>query len=758
MQVSLGQLKQGAPVVSAAMSNVRSARNQMSRKRRGEGQERAEENVRRRSKRMKDREAEAFLRKKIRIRVAEADRPKTRNRTPHKLFTRTAEGLLVGWTGATDARGPDGLYSIHFSSVGRGFASETGRVWREGEGCRAALYSVREDALEEGELGWSSNIAVDRNELVGFFRVLEAVEKHDRSNANVYRAEVIALPAELSAGGRRRAVERMCQRLDKKGLPYVYGIHLPDRSGDQRNFHVHLIYSTRPCRRLSAYDWEFGAAKDTSINTPDGLRSRRVDVVSDINTTLAEEELDKRYTHLSNRERGMKPPTDGKHGQKRTYIDRRLKTVEERQARLTVFHQRITRLQQRVVEAATRMSSARTLVLRRCLLLHMRTTKLVAAAAVMPSMRDHVREMLQKRAQAVAAMMATGRSRIDAANSAVRLPPERLADRSEVGVAKPTNLALSKPEATVEPALTSPRNVAQEAFAAAVVVHAPLALRSGNGRSRSVSHSTDAGQPATKEDKKVLANPGASIRAAMKQAVGMREEQLRDALERTKGKRIRRSPRGRYVVDVEGSSPEDLSVLLNPAFEVRVQRHLAALFDAKQAAGTGATNAIPAAAVVPVLARELEGSVEAGSHSRRHDPVPQETEHGTEKHPIAQAEAVRRRRRGLEAVAGLAGLRILRPIIVDAGREQAHRILPGAERADLRGGRAVHQQVRGPEPSHLKEAGAPEADAKVATEPKKSGGLLKQAAALRPPAEPSRAKGPADCDAPLPPVTRGRGR
>ncbi|WIA57847.1 hypothetical protein N6H05_08655 [Sphingobium sp. WTD-1] len=161
MQVDFAQVKAGAPEVSEAIASARSARNLTTRKR---AEERSGENARRRRKRLSDRDAEAALKRRVRIRVQESDRPR-RRKSPRSLYNRTAEKLLAGVWGSTDARGPDRRYSFHFGFVARGFASTAGRRWRAGEAERAALYIVREDALEGGELGWWSTIAQDRNEL-----------------------------------------------------------------------------------------------------------------------------------------------------------------------------------------------------------------------------------------------------------------------------------------------------------------------------------------------------------------------------------------------------------------------------------------------------------------------------------------------------------------------------------------------------------------------------------------------------------------
>ena len=328
MQLSYGQVKKRSAAVAAAMAAERSARNLASRRRAEDARDEREAKQFRRRRKRKEAEDLKVRRQRLRVRMPQEERPKTGNSTARKLFNRTAD-MLFGTTGLTDARGPDGLYSIHYSFTARGFASTTGRRWRNGEAERAALYIVREDGLEGGEHGWWSNIAADRNELAAYYRTSEVIERHDRSNANVYIAEIITLPHELSARQRRRAVRRICRFFDKRGLPYTAALHLPDRSGDQRNYHVHIIYSLRPCQRHEPYDWSFGVGKEADINTPAGLKERRLAVVQAINMTLCAAGIAKRHTHLSNRARGM-AAGQAKIGQEATWIVRRLAALEKR--------------------------------------------------------------------------------------------------------------------------------------------------------------------------------------------------------------------------------------------------------------------------------------------------------------------------------------------------------------------------------------------------------------------------------------------
>lgn len=358
MSLTYGELKERAAAVTADIAAARSARNRLSRRKAEDEQdEREAERGRRRQARKNERELEELLRRKVRVRVPLEERPKVGATTARSLYHRAA-GMLLGVTGLTDARGPDGLYSIHFAFTARGFASTTGRRWRRGEAERAARYIVREEGLERGELGWWSNIAADRNELVAFYRIVEALERHDRSNANVYISEVIALPAELSARQRRRAVRRICRFFEGRGLSYTVAIHVPDATGDRRNFHCHILYSLRPCERVAPYEWNFGVAKTDDINTPAGIMARRVAAVQAINKTLKAAGVSKRYTHLSNKARRM-AAAQPKLGQQRTWAARRLAAMEAKAATLRRIELGLQEAIGQLGRAATRLDEVR---------------------------------------------------------------------------------------------------------------------------------------------------------------------------------------------------------------------------------------------------------------------------------------------------------------------------------------------------------------------------------------------------------------
>lgn len=74
-----------------------------------------------------------------------------------------------------------------------------------------------------------------------------AAEKAEvRKNATVAREYELALPAELTREQRSELVRGFGQELvERYGVAVDVGIHAPDRQGDQRNWHAHVLTTTR---------------------------------------------------------------------------------------------------------------------------------------------------------------------------------------------------------------------------------------------------------------------------------------------------------------------------------------------------------------------------------------------------------------------------------------------------------------------------------------------------------------------------------
>jgi hypothetical protein len=67
-----------------------------------------------------------------------------------------------------------------------------------------------------------------------------------RKNARVAREVLVALPAELTTAQRRELTVGIAQALaDRYGTAGTLAVHTPDREGDQRNHHAHILMTTR---------------------------------------------------------------------------------------------------------------------------------------------------------------------------------------------------------------------------------------------------------------------------------------------------------------------------------------------------------------------------------------------------------------------------------------------------------------------------------------------------------------------------------
>ena len=122
----------------------------------------------------------------------------------------------------------------------------------------AAAYRAGEKIVDErtGEIhDYGKKRGIDHAELVmpsgtdwrptraELWNVVEA--KNKRADAQVAREFVIALPDEISPAQRQRlALDFAREIADRYGVAADVAIHRPDRSGDQRNHHAHILTST----------------------------------------------------------------------------------------------------------------------------------------------------------------------------------------------------------------------------------------------------------------------------------------------------------------------------------------------------------------------------------------------------------------------------------------------------------------------------------------------------------------------------------
>lgn len=98
-------------------------------------------------------------------------------------------------------------------------------------------YRRRKGVLATGISGWEGS----RESL---WNAAEKAER--RKNSVVAREVILALPHELPLAGLQRLVEKYSEWLHARHRFAVdWTIHKPDRDGDQRNLHAHLLLTTR---------------------------------------------------------------------------------------------------------------------------------------------------------------------------------------------------------------------------------------------------------------------------------------------------------------------------------------------------------------------------------------------------------------------------------------------------------------------------------------------------------------------------------
>jgi hypothetical protein len=216
--------------------------------------------------------------------------------------------------GRSFERKRDGLFSFHCKFTSRGFGDrrkDRSRTYKPGEAVKHARYIMRELAREIARGGLISNIAQDPDEIAGFFAALEELETHDRDNANVYMSLVISLPHELTPESRERVLGEICELLAEQGLPYVGVLHAPDPRGDQRNFHTHIMFSLRPCEIEAPGRYVFCPDKYSDINDEAFIYPFRLKVAAIFNAAMERENHSRRFTGLSDADRGLEPRAKG---------------------------------------------------------------------------------------------------------------------------------------------------------------------------------------------------------------------------------------------------------------------------------------------------------------------------------------------------------------------------------------------------------------------------------------------------------------
>jgi MobA/MobL family len=133
-----------------------------------------------------------------------------------------------------------------------------------------------------------------------------------RKDARVAREYELALPHELGRMDRVALTRTFAQEIaDRYNVAADFGIHRPDRAGDHRNYHVHLLTTTRQIEPTglgakSAMEWSnTDRAKRGLVSSSDEIRDIRLRWGQHVNELLQARGLAARVDHRSLKDQGI---------------------------------------------------------------------------------------------------------------------------------------------------------------------------------------------------------------------------------------------------------------------------------------------------------------------------------------------------------------------------------------------------------------------------------------------------------------------
>lgn len=192
-------------------------------------------------------------------------------------------------------------------------------------------YTKRHGVLWTG-LATPNDVKIDRNELWNL-----AEKSENRSNSRTAREIVINIPHELMQGdqgtGSMLAHEFASQLSSKYQIAVDVAVHAPDKQGDNRNFHAHLLLTTRKIEqdhdgKIKLTDKSQLEMSNTQLkqagllSNQDELKEIRKAWADLTNEYLAEHGINERIDHRSHKDRGLDTLPTVKMGWQATELER----------------------------------------------------------------------------------------------------------------------------------------------------------------------------------------------------------------------------------------------------------------------------------------------------------------------------------------------------------------------------------------------------------------------------------------------------
>lgn len=201
------------------------------------------------------------------------------------------------------------LYSLHTHAISRkaGRSAVAAAAYRAGvelvdERSGQVHNYTRKRGVEHVELFAKEGITL--SDPSALWNAAEKAEK--RKDGRTAREVLVALPAELDADARLAIARQMSQDLvERYGVAAQLAVHAPDRDGDQRNHHAHILITTRRYNHdglgaKSQLEWSGTQCRDAGVAKPKDeiklLRRRWADIQ---NAALERAGVDARVDHRS---------------------------------------------------------------------------------------------------------------------------------------------------------------------------------------------------------------------------------------------------------------------------------------------------------------------------------------------------------------------------------------------------------------------------------------------------------------------------
>lgn len=229
--------------------------------------------------------------------------------------------------------------STHVNAISRsdGRTATAAAAYRSGTLIACTYAGCEHDYSRKGGVAFSQILApegapawaADRGSL---WNAAELVERNGargknagawKANAQTAREYMFSFPVELSAEGREIVALQVARRLVETGVAADINIHAPGREGDQRNWHCHILVSTRllgPEGFGKKAEWQTNKRKSQAL-----AKEIRAFIAGAANAQLAAEGKGHlvHVEHRSFKARGITRPPQKHAGPARTNAQRR---------------------------------------------------------------------------------------------------------------------------------------------------------------------------------------------------------------------------------------------------------------------------------------------------------------------------------------------------------------------------------------------------------------------------------------------------